>query len=228
MPPYVPSLKTDGKSDDRVRLDAVVEEVARNLAERTKTNFDVLREYEREFIRLGSDLALLAKGIPVKEDMHKLAVTIFDVARKYEYEGAFLGELNYSITRLIQRLPQIKVELGQWLAKDEIRYWLYAATVEALTNAALYFNQTGVGISGVYEDIKDEYKRRVNVGYEAAQIIKSGDCYDTPYYTRLVEVVDEEGKVIGHQEIMLKRSAETLNVDVLPGQFVLVRTKVQA
>jgi hypothetical protein len=227
--PYVPSLKTDGKSDDRVRLDVVAEEIAQELAKRARTNFGLLQEYKQQFISIGSDLALLAKSdSPEKYEgtANKLAYTIFDVARKYQYEGAFLGELNYSITRLIQRVPQIKVELGQWLPKDELRYWLYAATVEALTYAANYFEQTGIGVAGVFEDIKDEYKRRVNVGYEAAQIVKSGDCYDTPYYTRLVEVVDEEGKLIGHQEIMLKRDTSTLNVDVLPGQFVLVRTKV--
>ncbi len=46
--------------------------------------------------------------------------------------------------------------------------WVYAAFVGAL------------------EDVKDEYKRRANTAYEAAQIRKSEDCYDTPYHTELV------------------------------------------
>ena len=38
----------------------------------------------------------------------------------------------------------------------------------------------------MFEDIKDEYKRRVNSAYEAAQILKSGDCYDyVPFRTQL-------------------------------------------
>ncbi len=59
------------------------------------------------------------------------------------------------------------------------------------------------------------------MAYEAAQIVKSGDCYDTPYYSRLVEVVDEEGNFVGHQHVMLKRDESTLNKDVLDGQLVL-------
>src|SRR5437762_14257379 len=86
-----------------------------------------------------------------------LAEEIAIVSKKYKYDGAFLGELNYSLTRLIQHLPRsLMTHCG---FKDEIRYWLYA------------------GIVGVLVDVKDEYKRRVNTAYEAAQIEKSGDCY---------------------------------------------------
>ena len=114
-----------------------------------------------------------------------LAEAICEVSIPYGYDGAFLGELNYSVTRLIQRIPQLMVD--KKVFKSALRYWIYA------------------GIAGVLLDIKDEYKRRVNTAYEAAQIVKSGDCYDTPYYTKLVEVVDKTGKVVGHQEIMIKR-----------------------
>ena len=61
----------------------------------------------------------------------------------------------------------------------------------------------------------------MNTAYEAEQILKSGDCYDTPYYTKLVPVVDDNGKAVGHMEIMLKRSPETLDKDVLPGRLIL-------
>jgi hypothetical protein len=114
-----------------------------------------------------------------------LAKAICDVSIPYKYDGAFLGELNYSITRLIQRIPQIMVD--REIFKSALRYWIYA------------------GIVGVLIDIKDEYKRRVNTSYEAAQIVKSGDCYDTPFYTKLVEIIDQTGKVIGHQEVMIKK-----------------------
>lgn len=156
MVPYVPSEKTDGKSDDR------------------------------------RDLEPLAKS---------LADGIAEVASKYKYEGAFLGELNFALTRLVQHLPRSLQEKCGF--KDEIRYWLQA------------------GLFGVLLDVVLEYKRRVNVSYEAAQIIKSGDCYDTPYYTRLVEVVDAAGKHVGYQEIMLKRDDTTLFADKLAGKIVL-------
>ncbi len=45
--------------------------------------------------------------------------------------------------------------------------------------------------------MKDEYKRRANTAYEAAQIKKPGDCYDAPYHTELIDIKNENGKVIG-------------------------------
>ena len=63
----------------------------------------------------------------------------------------------------------------------------------------------GNGLAGVFEDVKDEYKRRVNTAYEAAQIIKSGDCYEaTPYHTRLMPI--EHNGVHGFFEIMLPKT----------------------
>jgi hypothetical protein len=131
----------------------------------------------------------------------KAADTIAEVAKKYPYEGAFAGELNYFLTRILCHLPRSLMDVG--VLKEELRYWIQPL------------------IYGVALDVALEHKRRVNVAYEAAQIVKSGDCYDTPYYTRLVEVVDESGKHIGYQEVMLKRSDDTLNVDVLTGKLVL-------
>lgn len=129
-----------------------------------------------------------------------LADGIAKVSKKYAYDGAFVGELNYSLTRLIQHLPRSLQEIQGF--KSELRYWIYASIV------------------GVLVDVKDEYKRRVNTAYEAAQIEKSGDCYDTPYYTRLIDVVNEAGEKIGTTEIQLKRSDSTLNVDTLPLKLV--------
>ncbi len=128
-----------------------------------------------------------------------LVEAIGEVSARHGYEAAFAGELNYSLTRMLQEIPRELIKRGQ--IKEELRYWI---------QPLMY---------GVLNDVAQEHKRRVNIAYEAAQILKSGDCYDTPYYTRLVEVVDESGVVIGHQEIMLKRSLETLNVDVLDVQI---------
>jgi len=124
-----------------------------------------------------------------------VADTIAGVAAKYGYEGAFAGELNYFLTRLLNHLPRSLVNAG--VLKEEIRYWI---------QPLMY---------GVLLDVALEHKRRVNVSYEAAQIVKSGDCYDTPYYTRLVEVVDQDGNHMGYQEVMLKRGEDTLTKDVV-------------
>ncbi len=227
--PYVPSLKTDGKSIDRNIIDVQVELAARKVAEEAKTNFGLLRAYKDLFTLITCNLLNLYGGYEHQSvtnrngcrEFHPLAVAVWNMGQQYGYEGAFLGELNYAITRLIQRVPQIKVELGEWPAKDELRYWLYAITVQALIYVSDYNAYNALGIGGVFEDVKDEYKRRVNTAYEAAQIVKSGDCYDTPYYTRLVEVVCPLGTPVGHVEIMLKRSPETVGIDVLPLKLVL-------
>ncbi len=125
----------------------------------------------------------------------ELCKAIAKVSNRHGYEAAFAGELNYCLTRILQKLPRHLMKVGAM--KEELRYWI---------QPLMY---------GVLLDVALEHKRRVNVPYEAAQIVKSGDCYDTPYYTRLIEIVDATGKHIGHQEIMLKRSDETLNKDVI-------------
>lgn len=154
--PYVPSEKTDGKSQDRNILDPLAKALADGIAK---------------------------------------------VASKYSYDGAFLGEMNYSLTRLIQHLPRSLQQYCNF--KDETRYWLQA------------------GMFGVLDDVKLEYKLRVNQSYEQEQIKKSGDCYDTPYYSRTVEVVDDFDKHIGYVYVNVKRSEDTLNVDILPQKLTL-------
>jgi hypothetical protein len=130
-----------------------------------------------------------------------LADAIATVAAKYKYDGAFLGELNYAETRLIQEIPRSLMKTGQ--TKEETRYWIQA------------------GLMGVQLDVILEYKLRTNQAYEFEQRVKSGDCYDGPYYSRAAEVVDGIGKHVGYQEVHLKRSVETLDKDVLPGKIVL-------
>lgn len=223
--PYVPSKKTDGKSTDREVLDAAVEALAEKIVGEVTNNLSLIKAYRGSFFKVANFLVDLVKGGEVDDtsEESRLALAINEVSKPYGYEGACLGELNYSITRLIQRVPGLKVEKGEW--EQELRYWMYAATVEALICTASHMSGLGMGIGGVFEDIKDEYKRRVNTAYEAEQIIKSGDCYDTPYYTRRVEVLDEGGNHVGSMEVMLKRSESTLRVDVLDRHIVLVKDK---
>jgi hypothetical protein len=146
--------------------------------------------------------------VEIEPKVKLLADTIAATAAKYKYDGAFAGELNYALTRLLQHLPRSLMQYCGF--KEEIRYWI---------QPLMY---------GVLFDVAFEHKRRVNIPYESAQIEKSGDCYDTPFYTRLVNVVDESGKKIGTMEVQLKRSEETLNKDILDGDLVLSRKSVEA
>jgi len=204
--PYVPSEKTIPPAEDRKIIDAALEPVAQEAATLIISNAALLPAYKSVFMQIAQYLTDLAsKTEAPKDSIGNLARAIFETGEKWGYEGAFLGELNYAMTRFIQRVPGIMVELGKWKEKDELRYWLYARTVSALIYASRHTENYGIGIDGVFEDIKDEYKRRVNTAYEAEQIVKSGDCYDAPYFTRLVEVVDDSGHV-GYMEIMLKRT----------------------
>ena len=227
--PYVPSGKTVPPAEDRKVLDPFIDALAEDLAERITGNKTLSKTYRESFYKIGVLLRELlfsdGQKTPGDSKERALAEAIYKVSEKYGYWGAHLGELNYCITRLIQRIPQIKVAKKEWKESDELHYWLYASTVSALTHAASHTEKLWIDVDGVFTDIKDEYKRRVNVAYEAAQILKSGDCYDTPYYTRLIEVVDEDGKAIGHQEVMLKRSPETVDLDLLPWQIVVKKKK---
>lgn len=226
--PYVPSKKTDNKSTDREVLDVAIDNAATQAVDHITNNFSVVRVYTYFFTNIAARLnTLLAPGSEEnkpkdpgsKYGPEHLASVIYEVGKKYDYEGALLGELNYAITRFIQVVPKKQVESKNW--EKELRYWLYVCTVQALLSTASENSKNQFGIGGVFEDIKDEYKRRVNTAYEAGQIVKSGDCYDTPYYTRLVEVVDGAGTHIGYQEVMLKRSDETVTKDILPFHVVL-------
>ncbi len=225
--PYVPSVKTDGTSQDRNILDAAVELAAAEATKKITNNFSLTEVYKDVFLSVAKwqFTRPLEDQVPKdKKGMFALAMAIHSTGESYGYEGAFLGELNYAITRFIQRVPQMKVADESWLPKDEIRYWLYAATIGALLSVEAQVRSVGIAasdnIAAVFHDIKDEYKWRVNRSYEAAQIVKSGDCYDAPFYSRLMEVVDESGTLLGHVDVYLARSEETLGVDVLNGQLV--------
>jgi len=222
--PYVPSEKTDGKSQDRKLIDAEVKKVVRLLVKDCKESIEIFNGFYNLMrsvcaaIRAREDY-LHCDGVNMRNINQLLGLTIYEVAQKYNYDGAWLGELNYATTRIIQEIPKALVKKG--LMKSELRYWYYAEVVGYLGALVHYFqdihltNWIDQGFAGVFEDVKDEYKRRVNTAYEAAQIVKSGDCYDTPYYTKLIEIVDKHGRHIGYQEVMLKRTKGTLKLDVI-------------
>jgi len=224
--PYVPSEKTIPPADDRKVLDPVIEAVAKDAAEKIDDNSLLTPVYKVIFFTTARHLASLLAGAEVANSSSPsahLAEAIYKVSKKYGYWGAHQGELNYSITRFIQRVPQIMVKSGKWQKKDELRYWVYASTVSALTYAENHTADLNIGVEGVFEDIKDEYKWRVNRAYEMAQIRKSGDCYDTPWLMKQVEVVDESGTVIGYIDVAVERSEEVVSKDVLECQLVMRR-----
>ena len=206
--PYVPSAKTKGHvekfgEDDRAVLDPFIVRLAKGIATKIDSNYSTKNFYVSAFESVLKGCSGLDTGA-LTNAAEELGIVIKKASDKYGYEGAYLGELNYSMTRLIQVVPQQMVQMNKW--KEELRYWLYAVTVDALIAMA---NRTdlAVGEAGVFEDIKDEYKRRVNPAYEAVQIVKSGDCYDTPYHTVLVKAEGIDAvtgeKVVGWQEIMV-------------------------
>ena len=221
--PYIPGEKT--KAEDRTILDRAVEAVALRTADLMQMLDDccVVRVYEGVFKNIANQLAFCVQN--GKASLHsyeeaRLADAIFEQGAKHGYNGAYLGELNYAITRLIQRVPQIKVERGHW--KEEFRYWYFPMVVEALMLAADHTKGLRLGIGGVFKGVGDEFMARVVRAYEAVQIVKNGDCFDTPYYTKLVRVVDEHGSFVGYVEVSVQRSDKTLGHDTLDGKIMLV------
>jgi hypothetical protein len=119
----------------------------------------------------------------------QLAKVVFETGM--EDRSFWAGDLNYSLTRIIQIVPRKLVEKRRW--EKEFRYWTYAVTAGALEKTALALSHPlssiknegqnssswlDVVLVGVLLDIKDEYKRRVNAPYEIEQQKINGDCYD--------------------------------------------------
>ncbi len=204
--PYIPPT-------NRPPIDTRVSALAAHLAERLCEHNEtagISSLYRDVFNEVADTIAALEREPQheVSSPAQQLASAVVDAARGYEQTGGWLGELNYALTRLIQAVPLAMVRRGAW--DEYLRYWLYAETVGALTRAAYDIHSRfenewiGNGLAGVFVDVKDEYKRRVNTAYEAAQIRKSGDCYDMlPYHTQLVEA--EIGGARGYVEVMLPR-----------------------
>ena len=203
--PYIAS-KERPPIDEKVAV--LAEEISDALSRGANSDTELSVYYRHTFVTVGKALLQLARGTagecspgPAAE----LAAGVFGEAGGASGRGAWLGRLNYALTRLIQVVPERMVERGVW--KEEFRYWLYAQTVGALAKSAIELGALGDdwavdGLVGVLTDVKDEYKRRVNAAYEAIQIVRAGDCYTTRYRTELSEVKDPSGAVVGYSEIM--------------------------
>ena len=78
-----------------------------------------------------------------------LAEAIVGEAKQENYDAAFAGLLNYSVTRLTLKI--IKLQFGK------VRYWIVAA------------------VTGTLKNIADEFYRRLAAPYEDKQIKANGD-----------------------------------------------------
>ncbi len=202
--PYIPP-------QNRPAIDECVDALAQTIADRLDQNnqtAEISVHYRNALNVIAGSIAALEAGEPAAGDeAGALAECIVETAKAYQQKGGWTGELNYAVTMLIQAVPYKLYKRGVW--QECLRYWLYSQTVGALTRTAYDMHArfgndwVGNGLAGVFEDIKDELKRRVNSAYEAAQITKSGDCYSMmPYHTQLVPM--EKDGVEGYIEIMLK------------------------
>lgn len=79
----------------------------------------------------------------------ELAEQIVKQSKKYDYDAAFAGLLNYTCTRLALKI--IRLRFGK------MRYWLIAV------------------LTGVFKNVGDEFYRRIGAEYEYLQIKKNGD-----------------------------------------------------
>ena len=79
----------------------------------------------------------------------KLAEQIVLESKKYDYDAAFGGLLNYAYTCLA--LKVVRLRFGK------MRYWLIAV------------------LTGVFKNVADEFYRRVGAPYEDLQIKRNGD-----------------------------------------------------
>jgi hypothetical protein len=186
------------QKEDRPYLDKIVLELSDeivNLLKNKNGDTDLASLYKEKISDVIQAIINKESGKVIDDNInaYKLGSAIFDVSTKYNYRGAWLGELNYAITRLIQIVPYNLYKQG--IFKEPFRYWIYALTAGALESVAIDFSKKRkipewikIGIIGVINDVKDEYKRRVNTAYESYQIEKNGDCYEySPYHTELIK-----------------------------------------
>jgi len=202
--PYIPPK-------NRPPIDEAVDMLAKEIADSmqaAKETAELGSRFRSAFMAVSRYIrdAESGKSQAAGDKAQALARTILEMGASYGIKGGWTGELNYAMTRLLQAVPYQLYKKGEWL--EPLRYWIYAEAVGALTRTAWDLHTEcaddyiGNGLCGVFIDIKDEYKRRVNTAYEAAQILKSGDCYDrTTFRTQLVPV--SLNGIEGYQEVML-------------------------
>ena len=91
----------------------------------------------------------------------ELAEAIVKEAKESDYDAAFAGLLNYACTRLT-----LKVTRGLF---GKMRYWIIATVI------------------GTFNNIADEFYRRIGLPYENKQMEKSGDVDLYEEYQKEIE-----------------------------------------
>lgn len=197
---------------NRPAIDDAVEKLANELSDKLvakESSGSISEDYRKVFMEISNYIVMSEAGQEPSGSLSsakEIGKVIMSNSRKSETQGGWHGELNYAITRLIQWVPFEMHRRKEW--DQAFRYWLYAQTVGALVRTSYEIDDkfgnewVANGLAGVFEDIKDEYKRRVNTSYERLQISKSGDCYEkSPFKTQLTEF--EHNGIKGWIEIML-------------------------
>lgn len=183
----MPYVKESHRKKLDPMLDLVSDEIveAASLLEKPQQIGQVYFSTFFEVCRLVKELVTGVPSSSSSKNSQRLAKLIFETGTE---DGSFwAGDLNYVLTRIIQIVPRKLVEKRKW--EKEFRYWTYAVTAGALERTALAISYESspkkeeeswlnVVLVGVLLDIKDEYKRRVNVPYEIEQQKANGDCYD--------------------------------------------------
>jgi len=201
---------------DRDKIDPAVETLAHEMARAITVNSSLVPVLRHTMVAvvgaikivLQPDFVLTLQRPQAYAAANALATAVLNAAvtRGAPADGTFLGPLNYAVTRLLQRIPQIKVERGDW--RDEFRYWMSPYINEALMLAERDTLEWGIGAAGVFRDVLEEYRERVKKPYEYAQAVKNGDCFDTPWHTKAMSLVDARGRRVGYAVAMVERSRE--------------------
>lgn len=201
---------------DRDKIDPAVETLAHEMARAISVNASMIPVLRHTLVAvvgaikkvLQPEFALMLQRPQAYAAANALATNVLNAAVTHGApgDGTFLGPLNYAITRLLQRIPQIKVERDDW--KHEFRYWMSPYVSEALELAVRDTLDWGIGAAGVFRDVLEEYRERVKKPYEYAQAVKNGDCFDTPWHTKAMSLVDARGRRVGYAVAMVERSTD--------------------
>lgn len=179
--------------ESREQLEPFIEDVVNEISTRFQTDGELVRALVEAFLTIsGSIKAYFSNHELNKHNAYQtLGLKIvrgISSTDSYEIRMGWAGDLNYCITRILILLPKKLMLLG--ILKKEFAYWMYACFVGALFEIANIVADTSGQddirgcLAGVFIDIKDEYKWRVNRAYERIKIQENGDCYkDAPFYT---------------------------------------------
>lgn len=178
---------------DRAELDPLIENAVEEICDRFQHDKELIKSIVEALITMAGAIKAHFdhQHINLHNTYQTLALKIvngIDNNDPYDIRMRWAGWLNYSVSRILVLLPKRLVATGYF--KKEFAYWIYACMVGALGEATnIVTDISGQDdirgcLVGVFTDIKDEYKWRVNRAYERVKIAENGDVFlDAPYYT---------------------------------------------